>query len=317
MRKNKRTYSTVWIIIFLIVLTIFFIPDEKFDGLIQDMLNNYTKENPVESNSTIDSNETINSDLYSQNAILINLDEEKILMEKHSEEIIFPASLTKIMTTLVAIENLEDLQKRILLPESMFSDLYTANASMAGFLPNEKAAAIDLLYGAMLPSGAEASIGLANEIAGSEAAFVQLMNEKAKQIGMKDTHFTNATGLHHRNHYSSVKDFSVLLEYALKNQTFRTIFTAERYSTSPSNLHPDGITFKSSMFKNLNSANLMGEEIIGGKTGYTEQAGLCLASIAEINGREYLLITAGANGNHQTEQYNITDAIEVYKQIRF
>ncbi|TCJ02373.1 D-alanyl-D-alanine carboxypeptidase family protein [Cytobacillus praedii] len=310
MRKNKRTYSTVWIIIFLIVLTIFFIPDEKFDGLIQDMLNNYTKEYPAESNSTID-------DLYSQNAILINLDEEKILMEKQSEEIIFPASLTKIMTTLVAIENLADLQKRILLPASMFSDLYYANASMAGFLPNEKVAAIDLLYGTMLPSGAEASIGLANEIAGSETAFVELMNEKAKQIGMKDTHFTNATGLHHRNHYSSVKDISVLLEYALKNQTFRTIFTAERYSTAPSNLHPDGITFKSSMFKNLNSSNLMGEEIIGGKTGYTEQAGLCLASIAEINGQEYLLITAGANGNHQTEQYNITDAIEVYKQIRF
>lgn len=315
MRKRKRTNRTAWIFTFLIVLTIFFIPYEKFDGLIQDMLNHYTREYPSESDTTLDSNETINSDLHSQNAILINLNDQTILMEKHSKEIIFPASLTKIMTALVAIENISDLKKRISLPESMFSDLYTANASMAGFLPNEKVAAIDLLYGTMLPSGAEASIGLANEIAGSETAFVHLMNEKAKQLGMKDTHFTNATGLHHRDHYSSVKDISVLLEYALKNQTFRTIFTAERYSTSPSNLHPDGITFKSSMFKNIESSNLMSGEIIGGKTGYTEQAGLCLASIAEINGQEYLLITAGANGDHQTEQYNITDAIAVYKQL--
>lgn len=317
MRKRKRTKNTAWIITFLIILTIFFIPYEKFDGLLQDRLNNFTREYPSESDTTLDGDETLNNDLHSQNAILLNLNAQKILMEKHSEEIIYPASLTKIMTTLVAIENISDLQKRIFLPESMFSDLYAANASMAGFLPNEKVAAIDLLYGTMLPSGAEASIGLANEIAGSETAFVQLMNEKAEQLGLKNTHFTNATGLHHRDHYSSVKDISVLVEYALKNKTFRTIFTAERHSTSPSNLHPEGITFKSSMFRNIDSADIMSGEIIGGKTGYTEQAGLCLASIAEINGEEYLLITAGADGNHHTEQYNITDAITVYKQLRY
>lgn len=317
MRKRKRTISTAWIITFLIILTIFFIPYEKFDGLIKDRLNNFTREYPLESGTTLGGNEALSNNLHSQNAILINLNAQKILMEKHSEEIIFPASLTKIMTTLVAIENISDLQKRIFLPESMFSDLYAANASMAGFLPNEKVAAIDLLYGTMLPSGAEASIGLANEVAGSETAFVQLMNEKAKQLGMKNTHFTNATGLHHRDHYSTAKDISVLVEYALKNKTFRTIFTAERHSTSPSNLHPEGITFKSSMFRNIDSADLMNKEIIGGKTGYTEQAGLCLASIAEINGEEYLLITAGADGNHRTEQYNITDAIAVYKQLRY
>ncbi|MFE8697347.1 D-alanyl-D-alanine carboxypeptidase family protein [Cytobacillus sp. FJAT-53684] len=315
MRKRKRINGTGWIITFLIVLTIFFIPFEKFYNPILDRLNDDTTEHPIEINTTLDRNEAVKSDLHSQNAILLKLDDHNILMEKHSEEIIFPASLTKIMTVIVAIENIPDLQKRIILPEKIFSDLYAANASMAGFLPNEKAAAIDLLYGAMLPSGAEATIGLANEVAGSEKEFVQLMNKKANQLGMKDSHFTNATGLHHPDHYSSVKDISVLVEYALNNKTFRTIFTAEKYSTSPTNLHPNGITFKSSMFKNIDSANLMGGEIIGGKTGYTEQAGLCLASIAEINGQEYLLITAGANGSHHTEQYNIIDAFAVYKQL--
>lgn len=309
MRERKRIKGTVWLIALLSMLLIFFIPNEQFFKQIKDRLNNYLTEQQGERFETID------SDLHSQNAILISLKDDKILMEKHSEEAIFPASLTKIMTVLVAIENIPDLQKQVLLPDRLFSDLYAANASMAGFLPNEKVAAIDLLYGTMLPSGAEASIGLANEIAGSEEAFVQLMNDKAEQLGMKDTHFTNATGLHHRDHFSSVKDISVLVKYALKNQTFRTIFTAERHSTSPSNLHPDGITLRSSVFKNIDAANVTSGEIIGGKTGYTEQAGLCLASIAEIDGQEYLLITAGANGNHHTEQFNITDAISVYKQL--
>ena len=309
MRKRKRIKGTVWMIALLIMLLFLFIPNKQFIKQIKDRLDNYAMEQLGERFETID------GDLHSQNAILIRLKDDKILMEKHSEEVIFPASLTKIMTVLVAIENIPNLQKQILLPDSLFSDLFAANASMAGFLPNEKVAAIDLLYGTMLPSGAEASIGLANEIAGSEGAFVQLMNEKAEQLGMKDTHFTNATGLHHQNHFSSVKDISVLVKYALKNQTFRTIFTAERHSTLPSNLHPDGITLRSSVFKNIDAANLINGEVIGGKTGYTEQAGLCLASIAEIDGQEYLLITAGANGNHHTEQLNITDAISVYKQL--
>ncbi|MFJ7735654.1 D-alanyl-D-alanine carboxypeptidase family protein [Lysinibacillus sp. NPDC097287] len=170
-------------------------------------------------------------------------------MDKSSEEKIYPASLTKIMTVLVAIENIPDLKEKISLPKSIFTGLYGANASMAGFLPNEEIEAKDLLYGSMLPSGAEASIGLANFIAGSERGFVKLMNEKAQQLGMEDTHFKNATGLHHPDHYTSVKDISILLQYALTNSTFRDVYTAERYSISPTNLHPAGITFTSLMFK--------------------------------------------------------------------
>jgi len=261
------------------------------------------------------SDENLDVNLHSSNAILVNLDTKMILLDKGSDEMIYPASLTKIMTVLVAIENIPNLQEKILLPKSIFKDLYEENATMAGFLPNEEVTAEDLLYGTMLPSGADASIGLADYIAGSERKFVKLMNEKAKQLGMKNTHFKNTTGLHHPDHYTSVKDISILLQYALTNKTFRDIYTAEKYSIKSTNLHPEGMTVSSRMFKNLDGNEKMRGEIIGGKTGYTEQAGLCLASLATINGEEYILVTVGAEGDSRTEQFNITDALAVYRQL--
>ena len=166
-----------------------------------------------------------------------------------------------------------------------------------------------------LPSGAECCMAFADRIAGSEESFVDMMNEKAAEMGMKNTHFCNATGLHDPDHYSTVKDISVLLRYALQYEDFRQAFSSSRYTTQPTNLHPDGFTFLSTMFRYMDSAGVVGGEIIGGKTGYTEEAGLCLASLAEVSGKEYILVTAKAKGTHRTEQFHILDAVDVYSQI--
>lgn len=307
MFKRKGFYSLILMI--FVILMYFFVKENPLQQLKPEIVDYPQLEMPEKSEINLDVN------LHSSNAILVNLDTNKILLDKGSDEIIYPASLTKIMTVLVAIENIPNLQEKIKLPKSIFKDLYEENASMAGFLPNEELTAEDLLYGSMLPSGADASIGLADYIAGSERKFVKLMNEKAKQLGMENTHFRNATGLHHSDHYTSVKDISILLQYALTNNTFRDIYTAERYSIKSTNLHPEGMTLTSRMFKNLyTNENTIGE-IIGGKTGYTEQAGLCLASLATINGEEYILVTVGAKGDSRTEQFNITDALAVYRQL--
>lgn len=254
-------------------------------------------------------------DLHSAYAILVRLSDKTVLMQKQGNERIYPASLTKMMTAVVAIENIPDLQKKIELSSSIFQPLYKADASMAGFLPGEKVPAIDLLYGALLPSGAECCIGLADEISGSEESFVKKMNQKADQLGMSSTHFTNSTGLQNENHYSTVKDLSLLLDYALQNQTFREIFTSSRHPTAATNKHPDGITFTSTLSQNLKDQTLPGGEILGGKTGFTDEAGLCLASLAQIGGKEYILVTAGAEGDHKTEPYDIDDAREVYQRL--
>lgn len=253
--------------------------------------------------------------ISSSNAILVRLMDDTVLMQKNSEEKVYPASLTKMMTVIVAIENLPDLNEKIILTGSMFDGLYEANASMAGFQPDEEVRAIDLLYGAMLPSGAECCIGLADHIAGSEEGFVELMNQKAEELGMNNTHFENTTGLHNDNHYTTVKDLAALLSYALKNDTFREIFTTFRHSIPPTNKHPGGITFYSTMYEKLGDQNILDGEILGGKTGYTEKAGLCLASLAKVGESEYILITTGAKGDHHTKQYNIIDAVEVYNSI--
>ena len=252
--------------------------------------------------------------LISSNAIMICLEDQKTLLDKHSEETIYPASLTKIMTAIVVIENLK-LDSEITLPKDIFPSLYEEDASMAGFSPGETVLAKDLLYGVLLPSGADCCIGLADYISGSEAAFVDLMNEKAKELKMTNTHFTNSTGLHDTDHYSTVKDLSLLLEYALQNDTFYEIFTSKKHSTEPTLLHPGGITFYNTMFKNMPTSTFPNGSVLGGKTGYTSEAGLCLASLATKNNKNYILVTTGADGNHNTEQYNISDALLAYENL--
>ena len=255
------------------------------------------------------------SGLNSPNAILVELETGKVLGEKKADEKIYPASLTKIMTAVLAVENIGDLQERITVPEEIFPKLYEEGASMAGFCPGEEAVGLDLLYGVLLPSGAECCLTFADRIAGSEEDFVDMMNEKAKELGMEHTHFTNSTGLQDEDHYSTVRDISVLLRYALAGDTFRQVFTSSSYSTNPSVCHPEGFTFYSTMFQEMNSAAVTDGEILGGKTGYTKEAGLCLASLAVIGQKEYILITAHARGDHETRQYHVEDAVKVYTQL--
>lgn len=255
--------------------------------------------------------------LKSPNAILYRLKDDTILLQKNIDVKIYPASLTKMITAIVAIENLTDLKEEIKLSNVMFEGLFEADASMAGFQPGEIVQGIDLLYGALLPSGAECCVGLAVQIAGSEQGFVEMMNQKTAELGMSNTHFENTTGLHDENHYTTVYDLAVFLRYALQNDVFREIFTSSGYSIQQTNKHPDGLTLSSTMFDKLKKSNqdLIGGEMLGGKTGYTDEAGLCLASLALIEDQEYILITTGAEGNQYTEQYNITDALAAYSSI--
>ena len=139
-----------------------------------------------------------------------------------------------------------------------------------------------------------------------------MKGEKAEKLGMTGTHFSSISGLHREDHYSTAKDIALLLRYAIKNDTFREIIESPYHSTSGTNIHPDGITFYSTMFKNLSDTSVIDGEIKGGKTGYTSQAGHCLASFAEIDGVEYILVTAGAPG---TGNPHIDDAVKLYNRL--
>ena len=227
----------------------------------------------------------------SQHALLMDARTGQVLARKRSGEEAAPASLTKMMTVLLAAEALPDLDTPVTLPEDIFPALYKADASMAGFQPGETVTVRDLLYGAMLPSGAECCEALAH------------------------THFANCTGLTSPEHYSSAADLAVLLQAALNNETFRTVFTTGQYTSSVTAQHPKGLYMASTLLSRLDGGEVTGGQILGGKTGYTDAAGLCLASLAVVNGKEYILVTLGAPGNHATEQTNIMDAVQVYRRL--
>ena len=264
-------------------------------------------------NSIVKNPAKLKSELHSPNAILVSLDDRKILINKNADQKIYPASMTKIMTAILAIEKSPNLQEKVTLPKPIFDKMYAQEASMAGFVPNEQVSEMDLLYGAILPSGAECCAGLADHLEGSEQNFAHEMNRKAAEIGMEHTHFVNTTGLYDANHYSTVKDISMVLCYALQNNTFRRIFTTPSYTTSPTNKHAKGITFTSTMFRHLSGSKKAGRAtILGGKVGYTNEAGLCLASCAEVNGKQYVLVTAGAKNCYCAE---IKDAVTVYSSL--
>lgn len=255
------------------------------------------------------------SSLYSKNAVLLDLDTGEIAAQKKSQERIYPASLTKMMTVLLALENEEDLEKQVRLSEDIFPELYEEGASMAGFLPGEHASVRDLLYGAMLPSGGECCKALAEEVAGSEEKFADLMNKKAEELGMKHTHFVNSTGLPDKKHYTTTRDLARLLEYAWENGDFRAIFTTRSYTVPPTDGHPEGFTFSSLMFQEMEQSGAASDYILGGKTGYTSEAGLCLASVGTARDKTYALITAKADGSHDTQPYHILDAVSVFQKL--
>ncbi|MGN0250431.1 MAG: D-alanyl-D-alanine carboxypeptidase family protein [Oliverpabstia sp.] len=253
--------------------------------------------------------------INSKSAILLKLTDMSVIAEKDADTRIYPASMTKIMTAVIGLENLSDLNQLIPVDRETYDRLYLEGASLAGFTPGEQVKAIDMLYGVMLPSGAECCVGLADFLFGSETAFVEKMNEKAQSLGMTNTHFVTSTGLHDPEHYTTVRDLSILLQYALGNETFRSIYCAHEYTTSPTTSNPSGLHFLSTMFKKMQTSEVNGGQIEGGKTGYTGEAGQCLASLAKIHDTEYILVTAGAPGSPSTEPYHILDAQNVYNQL--
>lgn len=287
----------------------------RTDGADDDESGNSTGE-AADTDQDITFSETAQLDtLNSPYAILMDASTGEVLAEQNADTQMYPASMTKILTAVTAMESVNSLDEIVTMPYEIYATLYEEGASMAGFEAGEQASVRQLLYGVILPSGAECCIALADLIDGSESAFVQRMNEKAQALGMSSTHFVTCTGLHDAQHYSTVRDIAVLLQYALQSSDFREIFTAHSYSVAPTAQHPEGFTFYSTMFQSLGDASVTGGEILGGKTGYTEEAGLCLASLAQVNGREYILVTAGAPGSHDTEPLHTIDAKAVYNRI--
>lgn len=244
--------------------------------------------------------------LHYKNAIVYDLTDNKTLYELNSTETSSIASLTKLMTIITAIENNADLNKTITYTQEMSNNV-AWYASKTGFKVGEQLTFDDLLYGAMLPSGADATVALAITTSGSLDEFIKLMNETAQKIGMTNTNFVNVHGLDEENHYSTAEDIRKLLEYALQNTKFKEIYTTKEYTLST------GTKILSTVQKQSNNYNLDITKIKGSKTGYTDDAGLCISVLMNHEDHEIIFITL--NAPVDGTPYNITDGLELINFI--
>ncbi|MBR2708304.1 MAG: D-alanyl-D-alanine carboxypeptidase [Bacilli bacterium] len=241
--------------------------------------------------------------IKSKNAILYNINEDEILYEKEKDEKIEIASLTKIMTALVTLENIDDLNKQVIVKNEDLKGLAEQNLVTAGFTVGEVVTYKDLLYGLLLPSGADAASTLKRNVSDN---FIELMNEKADKLNLKNTKFNNTIGLDDENNYSTVEDLLVIFKEALKNEEFKKIITTKEYMTTDGKL-----IFKSTIQKNAKKYGIEVPYIEGGKTGTTDGAGLCLASFAKDKNVDLILITAGAPYD-KISPHHIEDAKTIY-----
>lgn len=335
-KKNKpvfylQTASFILLILLLIygILTIICLkkPDKKIitelpvrtsTAVHEQPLTSYTTE-PVEEsfgeqteNSVYpyrnDKSQRLSKDYKAEHALLMNADTQEVITYRNANARMYPASLTKIMTLIVAVENMEDLSDTVTITDDMVFPMIELEAARAGFLPGETPTLEDVLYGMILTSGADAALAAAEYVAGSEEAFVRLMNEKAEESGLEGTHFTNVVGLHDKEHYSTATDMALILKYAIQNETCRKIISAYEYKVPPTEQNPEGLIFTSNFFSRMYGDEMPGVTIKGGKTGFTDEAGNCIESFAEINGETYILVMCGC-----TDKWNaVYDTLSIY-----
>ena len=240
--------------------------------------------------------------LHYHNAIVYNLSENEVMYSLAESEKASVASLTKILTVITSLDLIDDLNAKIIYTKDM-NDLVRWDTSKAGLKIGDEVSYLDLLYASILPSGADATIALAISLSGNIQNFVNKMNENALKIGMYNSHFTNVVGLDDINNYSTASDILTLLKYALNNEIFKQVFTAKEYKLS------NGLEIKSTLYTYNKKINKDFSRILGSKTGFTLNAGLCIGAYFTSKGQEFLIVTLGAIKDNNV--YNLTDALSL------
>lgn len=253
----------------------------------------------------------MNGDVFSNYGIFIDLETDTILAERNADTVINPASMTKILTILVAAEELgeERLDEPVTVSKEATEYSYINECSNAGFEAGEIVTVRDLFYGTILPSGGEAAFALASYTSGNVEAFVSQMNQKAEELGLSETaHFTNCAGLYDENHHCTVYDMAMILEAALDNPFCKEVLSARTYTTSPTTDHPEGLLLSNWFLRRIEDKDT-GGEVLSAKTGYVAQSGSCAASYGKSHsGKEYICVTADASSSWRC----IYDHVDIY-----
>ena len=250
----------------------------------------------------------------SDHAVLINVNTGEIIAGKNWEGPIVPASMTKILTVLVAAEHLGpaalDEPFTVTIDDTDYS--YRNDGSAAGFGIDETVTVRDLFYGTILPSGADAASALARRTAGSREAFADLMNQKLAELGLADSaHFTNCVGLYDAGHYCTLTDMAMILKAAVENDICREVLSAHTWTTTATEQHPEGITISNWFLRRIEDKDTHGE-VRCAKTGFVKESRNCAASwhIAS-DGTDWICVTAGAHSAWRC----IYDHVDIYQKF--
>lgn len=248
-------------------------------------------------------------EVYSTYGLLVDLESGKVVASKDGNVRINPASMTKILTLLVAVEHLDNIDNTFTMTREIGDFVFKNDCSAVGFEVGEVLTIKDLLYGTILPSGADAAMCLAEYIAGSQEAFVDMMNEKLEELGLSDTaHFTNCVGVYDEDHYCTLMDMAMILKAAEENDLCHQVLNARTYLTTPTTEHPDGLQISNWFLRRIEDKDTHGE-VVGAKTGFVNQSGCCGASYQISNeGKHYICVTADAWSSWRC----IYDQVDIY-----
>ena len=230
-------------------------------------------------------------------AILVNQASGTVIAQKNGNTVMYPASMTKVMTLLVAADYVSDLSVKITITQDIIDYCIAHDCSTVGFTAGETVTMMDLLWGTILPSGADAALALARYIAGSEEKFVALMNEKAAALGMTNTHFANCTGLYNDAHYSTCNDIAILMNAAVQSELALTVLATRTYTTTATTQHPSGISIKN-LFLTRSDALYASGVVVSAKTGFINASGYCAVSYyVSSTGTPYICVTGNASSS--------------------
>jgi len=248
--------------------------------------------------------------MQSSNAILVDIVNKTIIGQVDYKARINPASMTKVLTILVAAEHVESIKDKVKISIEATDFAYKNDCSSVGFAVDEEVTIEDLFYGTILSSGGDAASQLAMYVAGSQDEFVEMMNEKCKELGIsKTTHFTNTVGIYNENHYSTCYDMAIIMNAALDNEFCKSVMSAKKYTTSESVEHPNGIEISNWFLRRIEDKDA-GGNVLCAKTGYVVQSGNCAVSYMEKdNGNKYICVTADAHSAWRC----IYDHVDIYK----
>ena len=249
-------------------------------------------------------------DIEANAGALISLDTGEIIFEKNMDKKVYPASITKIMTAVVVLESGKFKPKaKITMTREILDMVLGTGSAVSNLQEGEEITQLDLMYLVVMSSFGDCTYLAAQYYGGSVENFVDKMNAKAKELGLKGTHYQNPVGLHDDENYTTVRDIYTLTSYALKFDTFKTICETSRYTMPATNMSGERTLTSTNNLQNANTPYYY-QYAKGVKTGYTDEAGRCLVSTANYNGYNYMCILMGCPVDDD-EQF--VDSAELYR----